>query len=416
MLKTLSFAASQARDWKVTVTRTSVDKFFYQMVFPYLSIYIIALGATATQLGLVIATGMAMAGVCAPFIGWFIDRGGPKRIYLLGIGLLAVSYLTYGLAQDWVVTVAAMMAYWLGYSISTHSCATVCGNCLANPDRATGMMFCETVAAGLLGMAGPIVGAWLVAYWGGVNTNGIRPLFFICSAGSIATFLFVLTQLSNRKWRTPGAAKPNVVRDLRQVLKQGRYLKRWLLIAAIGQVPTGLVLPFAQVFAHQVKGADEFLLGAMVTGSALTSILLAIPLGRWADRVGRKKMLYVTIPLFWISNLVLILSVHPAFLILAGTLQGFFYLTGPLSAAMERELVPAEHMGEWLGIGRFFKMLLSAGLTLVSGVIWDRFGPEYVFIIFIAIDLTLRMPLLISMPETLRFRERSRPVEAGSEA
>ena len=25
-----------------------------------------------------------------------------------------------------------MMAYWLGYSISGHSCATICGNCLAN--------------------------------------------------------------------------------------------------------------------------------------------------------------------------------------------------------------------------------------------------------------------------------------------
>ena len=35
--------------------RTSADRLAYQMVFPYLSIYILALGATATQLGFVIS-------------------------------------------------------------------------------------------------------------------------------------------------------------------------------------------------------------------------------------------------------------------------------------------------------------------------------------------------------------------------
>ena len=42
-----SFLRRQQRDWKITVLRTSLDKLAYQMVFPYLSIYIVALGATA---------------------------------------------------------------------------------------------------------------------------------------------------------------------------------------------------------------------------------------------------------------------------------------------------------------------------------------------------------------------------------
>ena len=121
---------------------------------------------------------MILAGITAPFIGWFIDRIGPKNIYLLGIGLLTVSYLTYGVAQSWLITTIAMAAYWLGFSISIHSCATICGNCLINKDRATGMTVCETVAAGLLGMAGPMLGTWFVTSFGGVNTDGIRPIFF----------------------------------------------------------------------------------------------------------------------------------------------------------------------------------------------------------------------------------------------
>ncbi|MFB3885747.1 MAG: MFS transporter [Thermodesulfobacteriota bacterium] len=400
----IAFLRRQQRDWKVTVIRTSLDKLAYQMVFPYLSIYIVALGATVTQLGMVNSVGMIAAGMVGPLTGWFIDRTGPKKIYLFGIGLLAISYFTYGIAQSWVFAIVAMAAYWLGHSVSVHSCSTVCGNCLANEDRATGMTICETVAAGLLGMIGPMMGAWFVTLFGGVNVRGIRPVFFFSLIIIVCTFMVVWTQLSNRRWRIATLTKRNILRDLHQVLKEGRFLKRWLVIASVAQLPHAMVFPFSQVFAYKIKGADQFILGAMVTGSALSSIIFSIPLGRLADRVGRKKVLYATIPLFWASNLVLVWSTHPALLVMAGILQGFYYIGAPISASMERELVPPEQMGRWLGIARFFKMFLNAGMVIIGGVIWDRLGPQYVFLAFIVIDLFLRAPLLVSMPETLRLR------------
>ncbi len=169
-------------------------------------------------------------------------------------------------------------------------------------------------------------------------------------------------------------------------------------------LPVGIVFPFSQVFAHEVKGADQYILGAMVTGSALASIAFAIPLGRLADRLGRKRVLYATMPLFWISNLMLVWAPNSAFLVAAGILQGFYYIGTPISGAMERELVPAEHMGRWLGITRFFRLILNGCLVLVSGIIWDKLGPQYVFLGFVCIDLVVRMPLLVSMPETLSLR------------
>jgi len=404
----LSFLKRQHRDWKITVLRTSLDKLAYQMVFPYLSIYIVALGATGTELGIVNSTGMIIAGLCGPFTGWLIDRIGPKRIYLIGIGFLAVSYLTYGLAQSWEMTIIAMVGYWLGFSTSNHSCATICGNCLVNRDRATGMLICETVAAGFLGMAGPMLAAWLVTLYGGVNIGGIRPLFFSGLLITIGTFVIILTQLSGQKWVKAGSHGPHLFKDISQVLKGRRRLKKWLVISAISQLPLGLVFPFTQVFAHQVKGANEFILGAMVTGSALTSILFAMPLGRLADRVGRKRVLYITIPLFWISNLMLISAPSPVLVIIAGILQGFYFIGAPVVAAIERELVPSEQMGRWIGINRFFKMVSSAVLALSAGVICDRVGPQYIFILFVGIDLLIRMPLLISIPETLHARFQSK--------
>jgi len=149
------FWKRQNRDWRVTVIRTSLERFGYQMIFPYLSIYIVALGATKTQLGLVNSIGMVIAGLLGPFTGTLIDRNGPKRVYLIGIGTLMFSYLIYALAPNWIFCLLAMSIYWIGNSSASHSCATICGNCLANEDRARGMMLCETAAAGLLGIAGP---------------------------------------------------------------------------------------------------------------------------------------------------------------------------------------------------------------------------------------------------------------------
>jgi len=338
-----------------------------------------------------------------PFTGWIIDRSGPKKVYLVGILLLVLAYLTYGLAQNWLICILAISIYYIGNGTSIHSCATICGNCLVNRDRATGMMICETAAAGLLGMAGPMIGAFLIVRFGGVNATGIRPLFFVAAAISIAAFIVVLTQLSNKKWVTMTKSGLNVIKNSIGILKNNRNTKKWLVIGALSQLPVGMVIPFTQVFANEQKGASEFILGGMVTGAAVTSIIFGIFAGTMADRVGRKRTLYVLIPSFWAANLVLIWAPSPVFLIISGILTGSYYIAGPIGAAIERELVPAEQMGRWIGINRFVKALCGASMALVAGIIWDKMGPQYIFIIYIGLDLLIRIPLLISLPETLHY-------------
>jgi hypothetical protein len=61
-------------------------------------------------------------------------------------------------------------------------------------------------------------------------------------------------------------------------------------------------------------------------------------------------------------------------------------------------------MGRWVGMLRFFRMMPSAILALVAGVIWDRVGPQYVFLVYLAVDIFIRISFLLKMPETLRLR------------
>ncbi len=412
--KGIGFLRRQPRDWKITVARSSAERFVYQLVFPYLSIYTVALGASATQLGIVNSAGMGVAGLLSPLSGWLIDRIGAKTIYLIGIGLLVVSYLTYGVAQSWTIIIIAMAAYWLGYKISILSCASICSNSLANEDRATGMGFCETFAVGLLGIAAPMLGALLITTFGGVNVSGIRPLFFISVVGTIATFFLILTKLCNRRWSGLGEARPSFFEGISQLFKQGHNLKRFLVINSVSHVPLGMLLPFTHVFAREVKGADQYILGTMVAGFALTCLTLGMPIGRLADKIGRKKVLYLVAPLFWASNLLLIWAPSYHFLIAAGVLQGFFWICITITGAMAAELVPPDQMGTWWGVLGFFTGLLTAFGAFLAGAIWDNIGPQNVFLTFIGLDLLIRIPLLVGMPETLGLRMRVKQIEKES--
>ena len=380
--------------------------FLHRLIDPYQSIYIVALGATATQLGLVNSIGMVVAGIASPFLGTLMDRIGVKRVYLLTIVMLCLAYLIYSIAQNWVIIIFAMVAFWLGNSPSMHACGVICANSLVNEERATGMALCETASMGVLGIIAPLVGALLVTAFGGINVSGIRPIFYIALSATIATFFLIFFQLSDRRWGSVSETSPNFFKGFAEVFRQGHNLKRWILISSITSLPMGMVMPFRQVFANEIKGADQYILGIMVTASGLVPIFLGIFMGRLADRVGRKKLMYLSMPFIWLSNLILIWAPNTGWLVVAGALQGFFMLSGLPERAMSRELVPPEQMGRWLGILDFCKMIFAAGSVYLAGVIWDHIGPHFVFLVIIATDILIRIPLLLGMPETLNMQNR----------
>lgn len=139
----------------------------------------------------------------------------------------------------------------------------------------------------------------------------------------------------------------------------------------------------------------------MASATVVARLVFGIPLGRLADRIGRKRVIYLATPLWYASNLFLAFSTGPVTLILYAALQTFYTISSGATSAMTVELVPVNQQGRWSGVLGLFSGLATIPAPIIGGLIWREIGPIYVFLVPIALDLLLRIPLLSTVSETL---------------
>jgi len=139
----------------------------------------------------------------------------------------------------------------------------------------------------------------------------------------------------------------------------------------------------------------------MATATVVARVAFGIPFGRLADRIGRKRVIYMVTPLWYAANILLILAPNAITLILSAAMQVFYSLSSGVTGAMMLELVPVEEQGRWSGVLGLFAGALMIPAPILGGLIWRELGPAYVFLIPIGFDILVRLPLLWTVPETL---------------
>ena len=139
----------------------------------------------------------------------------------------------------------------------------------------------------------------------------------------------------------------------------------------------------------------------MATATVVATLVVGIPLGRLADRIGRKRVIYLLTPLWYASNLLLAFSPGPITLVLSAVLLVAYNIGSGATSAMTLEVVPLEEQGRWAGLLGLFVGLVTIPAPIIGGLVWREVGPMYVFLIPIAFDLLFRIPLLTTVSETL---------------
>jgi MFS family permease len=408
--RSFKYLLKQERAFKINLARNMSQSVFLGATQQYQSIFIIALGARAVQLGF----GTALAGIAsigaALLVGWLSSHFNLKKIFMLGVALMATGSFFFTTATEWWMVIPALATMTFALRVTSTLCPTICGSCFKSHERATGMALCDILSS-LPRLIAPIGAAYLVTYFGGLNTQGIRPLYLIQFAGLCFTFMMIWRLFEEPHnialAKVATKEKASFVRNVKQLFSEVKHVKKWIMYMTLGSIPIYLAQIYWTLFAEQVKGADQIVIGQMTTAMYVIPIAFSLPMGKLADVQGRKRAIYLTLPFALVSMLTLIYARNSTELVISAFLLGVLTLISAFQTAMTTEMVSPKLLGTWLSVLAIFDGLV--GLVIfpaIAGLLWDTFAPVHVITMMI-VTTVIAIPILIIAPETLKKRSKS---------
>ena len=389
------FLNRQESPFKVNIWKNLAQRFAMNLTYQYQSIYLSSLGASPLILGYIGSLNGIINTILAIPTGVLADRIGIKKVMLMTITVSILSAIVFAIAGSWEIAAVAMALSGVAFILDRTVCPMICGSILASHERVTGMGICDTISF-FPQLIAPIIGATLITYFGGMNAEGIKPLYYLQIAGYAVAFIIILTKFNNPSSRMGKKSENTILQDLGTVLREGKMVRRWLLLALFSGFPYQ-VLFYVPLFAAQVKGANQFIVGGMSTATTIVFVFFAIPLGHLADTYGRKKVVSAAAVLVALSHLVLVWSPNDYILLLSAFMSGFNMTVVQSQMAIAVDLVPAKYLGSWYGILGFVRGFIGIIAPVVCGYLWDIVSPGSVFYLLAVMQLAA-LGVLLSVP------------------
>jgi MFS family permease len=380
----------------------------------YNQLYATALGANPVELGTLDSIGSLASAIVSVPSGWIADRYAVKTVILLGLTLTTIVAVIYSLASSWWILIPAILLSGVCMRLVMPYVDVLFIN-YAQPHQRSMVMSLSRTLWAIPGIFTSMVAAFVVTSFGGVSATGIRPLYVIQLALSVVVLFGIALWLKPPAPRPPEERPParaGFVDDFRDVFHGERWLKSWIVVMAVRNIGMRLALPFVPLWLVDVKHADPYTLGVMGMAGTLVSLILQIPAGRLADKIGRKRAFYLLRPFTYLGTLVLILAPSPEYLVLVGVLGciglaggGFSRVSFIPFITMNFEMVPEAKRGRWLGLLGFFS-IVGFPMSILGGFMWQQGLMVEVLVLPVVLEVLIAIPLLASIPDTLHRTRR----------
>jgi MFS family permease len=399
---------------KVAISTLGLSSFCTDMASQYNSLYAFDLGASPSNIGLLTSISSAFSSIIAIPMGWAVEHYSVKKVMLLNLSLFAIHLSIMSLAGNWLMLIPA-------YIISTRllrigPLTDIIFVTAVKPESRGTIISLSRVIRYILGVFAPMLAAFIVTYSGGINAQGIRPIYLI--ELGIAIFLILLVArylpptLGRVDERMKSSSSPSsLIDDYRDSLRGERNLQLWVVLRVIQGFTTNMVTPFIVLWLVESKGATPYIFGVIGATSLIITLLLQIPAGRLADRYGRKKVYLITYSFTILGSILAILAPEPRYLIIAGLIGG--YATGttgkggigavanPLFVTWWWESIQEEKRGRFFGIEGLFG-LAGIPASIIGGIFWQQGYELQVLLIPIIVQLTIVYPLLYKVTDIIQ--------------
>ncbi len=395
---------------KVVIASTGIQNWGQRLSEQYSQLYAQDLGADAVELGFLSSVAAAVGSIASIPTGWAAENYTVKKVMLSGFACLAISATIFALSGNWLMLIPAFI---LGQGLFRIMALTdIIFISVMSPQQRATVMGLSRVVWGVLNVFAPMTAALIVTNFGGINAQGIRPLYYIQLILTMTGFLFVAWKLQplpiHIDKKTNAGSMRSLIEDFKELFKGEKWLKRWIALRTVRQFGMNLAMPFVSLWMVNVKGATPYILGIMGTVSTIMSLVLQIPAGRLADKVGRKKVFYILRPISYLGTVLLILTPSPGYLIFVGLLGaiavrgggGISGSSNTVFVTMLWELVPAEKRGRWYGIDGLMNLAVIPA-SILGGILWAQGFRIEVLLIPIFLEALVALPILTTIPDTL---------------
>ncbi len=327
----------------------------------FLPKYLEALGASAPIIGLFGTAETFFDAIYQYPGGWLADRVGRRKAFLLFVVLASTGYLIYLLSPSWPLMFLGL-AFVMGWqSMASPAIFALIGDALPPERRAMGFTI-QSILKRVPIIISPLIGGALIARAGLTRGIHIGLVVTLC----LAAMTLLLLQRINFEVKIADAV------NIRGVWRSfHRALKRLLISDIIIRACEGLTGVLTVLYVINVHGVSAAQFGTLIAIQMTTSILVYIPAGKVADRIGRKPVVIVTFISFALFPLAVILATNFALLVIAFMIGGLREIGEPARKAMIVDFAKENLRARSVGLYYLLRSLSVTPAAAIGGLLWS---------------------------------------------
>src|ERR1041384_4531049 len=272
----------------------------------FLPKYLEALGASIPVIGLFGTAEDFLDAIYQYPGGWIADRFGRRRAFLIFIGVAAAGYLVYLFSPSWPFVFLGLAFVMAWQSMASPAIFAVVGDALPSERRAMGFTL-QSILKRVPIVIAPVAGGALIASLGVIK--GVHVALVITLLLAVVT-LICASRIS--------VTIKNVHRTGIVGVWQSFHtaLKRLLISDVIIRTCEGMTGVLTILYVTNVKHFTVKQYGTLIAIQMITSIIVYIPAGKIADRVGRKPFVIATFVNFALFPLAIVRATNLAWIVL----------------------------------------------------------------------------------------------------
>ena len=329
------------------------------------------LGASLTQLGIILTLVTVVNALSQVVWGYMSDRLAKRKIFIVaGEGIPGAVFFVIPHTRSIVVLAIILITVQVFWSMSAPTFRALIAE-YSTPSTRGEVMGKITTFGGI----GYVIALSLNINF--ISNYGYVFLFYFCA------FCMLLTSCAAVFARDPDGLKPSYqkllsIEQVKTLYKEHRTFSIYTLLILAGMFVTQLFEGFISLYAEGLGASVEHISFIHIFRGGTETVLLT-PMGKLTDKMGRVKMLQISLIIS--SAAILFFAMAPvwSWLLPAIMVESVGYSGYSVSSfAVLSSLTPKERRGTYMGFHSLASRFSSVGSS-VGGSIGDKHGLKFVF-------------------------------------